>query len=88
LAPAVAEAREKGYWTVEDIMQYLNEQGVEPPTGQYFTSGTTHRLLTRLEELKLGPGPRSVSKAATQRHRCRVIRLKREHPEWDWLDSA
>jgi len=87
LAPAFGEARETGRWSVDDIMQYLNEQGVKPPTGKYFSSGTTFRALTRLEELGLGPGPRTVSAAASERHRSRMVRLRREHPEWQLPDN-
>jgi hypothetical protein len=40
---------------------------VKPPTGEVFTEGTMHRILVRLEELHLGPAPRSVSRAASAR---------------------
>lgn len=67
LAPYIAEARAAGHKSVVAIMNYLNELGVKPPTGEVFTEGTMHRILVRLEELNLGPGPRSVSQGALAR---------------------
>jgi len=67
LAPFIAEARAAGHKSVVAIMDYLNENGVKPPTGKVFTAGTMHRILVRLEELHLGPGPRSVSDGAKAR---------------------
>ena len=48
-------------------MQALNKQGIAAPSGGRFTFGATHRLLKRLEQLRIGPGPRSVSSAASAR---------------------
>jgi hypothetical protein len=67
LAPFIAEARAAGHKSVVAIMNYLNEAGVRPPTGEVFTPATMHRILVRLEELNLGQGPRSVSRAASAR---------------------
>jgi hypothetical protein len=67
LAPFIAEARAAGHKSVEAIRAYLNERGVKPPTGEVFTAGTMHRILVRLEELNLGPGPRSVFGAGMAR---------------------
>jgi hypothetical protein len=67
LRPFIAEARAAGHKRVKAIMNFLNEGGVKPPTGKVFTDGTMYRILVRLEELNLGPGPRSVSRAAEAR---------------------
>jgi hypothetical protein len=67
LAPYIAEAREAGHKSVQAIMNFLNDGGVQPPTGKAFNSGTMHRILVRLEELNLGPGPRSPSDGAKAR---------------------
>src|SRR6202030_2509695 len=67
LAPYIAAVRKAGHQKVEDIMKELNDQGVAAPNGKCFTFGTMHRILERLEELDLGPGPRTVSKAASSR---------------------
>ena len=67
LAPAIDQARKQGYLTEEAIMNCLNETGVPAPTGRRFTAGSIHRVLTRLEELGLGPGPRPASVAAWTR---------------------
>jgi hypothetical protein len=48
-------------------MGRLNETGVPAPNGAAFTYGTTHRVLRRIRQLGLGPGPRSVSTALSQR---------------------
>jgi len=67
LAPLIAEAREAGHKSVVAITNYLNAVGAKPPTGEVFTEGTVYRILVRMEELYLGPGPRSGSKAAEER---------------------
>jgi len=67
IAPYVAEARAAGHLSEQAIMNYLNERGVPPPTGGVFTAATMHRVLTRLRQLNLGPGPRSPSAAASAR---------------------
>jgi hypothetical protein len=67
LAPIIAAIRNKGAVSVPDIMECLNDRGVAAPNGGLFTTGSTHRVLTRLAEMTLGPGPRSVSDALTDR---------------------
>ena len=37
------------------------------PNGRLFTYGSTRRVLRRMQELGIGPGPRSISSAGTQR---------------------
>lgn len=67
LASWIALVRNEGNRSVEEIMKALNAHGVPAPNGKAFTYGTTHRVLKRLKELGLGDGPRSVSKANSQR---------------------
>jgi hypothetical protein len=67
LAPYLADARQAGQKSEEAMIDYLNERGLPPPTGKVFTAGTMHRVLLRERELKLGPGPRSLSDAAEAR---------------------
>ena len=67
LAPYLAEARQAGQKSEEAMIDYLNEQGVPPPTGKLFTAGTLHRVLVGERELKTGPGPRPSDEAARAR---------------------
>ena len=67
LAPVIAEIRKSGCHRVADVVQALNAQGMSAPNGKGFTFGSTHRVLHRLKQLGLGPGPRSISKAASAR---------------------
>jgi hypothetical protein len=67
LAPYLAEARQAGQKSEEAMIDYLNERGVSPPTGKFFTAGTLHRILVRERELKRGPGPRPSDEAARAR---------------------
>ena len=67
LAPAIASVRAEGYVGIEDIMKRLNDDGITAPNGGRFTLGAMHRVLTRLGQLGLGPGPRSVSGALSDR---------------------
>jgi hypothetical protein len=67
LAPYLAAARDAGQNSEQAMMNYLNEQGVPPPTGELWTAGSMHRVLVRERELKLGPGPRSSDDAAKAR---------------------
>lgn len=48
LAPMVAEVREAGHKSVEEIMHALNARRIAAPNGKVFTFGTTHRVLCRL----------------------------------------
>jgi hypothetical protein len=67
VAPYLAAARDAGQNSEAAMMNYLNEQGVPPPTGELWTAGSMHRVLVRERELKLGPGPRSSDAAAKAR---------------------
>jgi hypothetical protein len=67
VAPYLAAARDAGQNSEQAMMNYLNEQGVPPPTGELWTAGSMHRVLVRERELKLGPGPRSSDDAAKAR---------------------
>jgi hypothetical protein len=67
LTSQVAEVRKEGARTVEEITKALNAGGVLAPSGKPFTYTTTHRVLKRLAKLGLGDGPRSVSKANSER---------------------
>jgi Recombinase len=90
LAPAIEEARKNGHCGVQEIADYLNENGFVAPNGRRFTYTTLHRILKRLEELGLTKVPRSVSSGASaRRYRPRRARnpsvtvlasILREHP--------
>jgi hypothetical protein len=67
VAPFLAAARDAGQNSEQAMMNFLNEQGVPPPTGELWTAGTVHRVLVSERELKLGPGPRSSYDAAIAR---------------------
>jgi Recombinase len=90
LAPAIEEARKNGHCGVQEIADYLNDNGFMAPNGRRFTYTTLHRILEQLEELGLTKGPRSVSEGASaRRYRPRRARspsarvlssILREHP--------
>jgi hypothetical protein len=67
LAPIVVEIRNDGVQDVRGIAKCLNERGIIAPSGRPFAYTSTLRVLKRLEQLRLGPGPRSLSAAATAR---------------------
>jgi hypothetical protein len=67
LAPSLAAARQAGQNSEAAMINYLNERGVPPPTGELWTAGSMHRVLVKERELKLGPGPRSSYDAAIAR---------------------
>jgi hypothetical protein len=95
LAPMVAEVREAGHKSVEEIMHALNARRIAAPNGKVFTFGTTHRVLCRLYELGLGPKLRTVSQALSARpykqrasrasarmaRALALARIRRAHPE-------
>jgi hypothetical protein len=91
LAPAIEEARKNGHYGVQEIADYLNDNGFVAPNGRRFTYTTLHRTLKRLGKLGLTKGPRSVSEGASaRRYRPRRARsssaqvlapLMRAHPE-------
>ena len=91
LAPAIEEARKNGHYGVQEIADYLNDNGFVAPNGRRLTYTTLHRILKRLDELSLTKGPRSVSEGASaRRYRPRRARsssaqvlapLMRAHPE-------
>jgi hypothetical protein len=93
LAPIVAEIRNNGVQDVRGIAKCLNERGIAAPSGRPFVYTSTLRVLKRLEQLQLGPGPRSLSAAATTRSPNRrprkrgpavkqaLLRIAREHGE-------
>jgi hypothetical protein len=90
LAPAIEEARKNGHYGVQEIADYLNDNGFVAPNGRRFTYTTLHRILKRLGEQDLTKGPRSVSEGASaRRYRPRRARnpsapvlasILREHP--------
>jgi hypothetical protein len=67
LAPLISEIRVEGHVATHEIMNALNDRGVAAAGGGRFTYGTTYRVLVRLEQLGLGPGPRTVSAAVSAR---------------------
>jgi hypothetical protein len=87
MAPSIAEARENGHHGIAEIVQHLNDKGILAPNGQPFNNTTLWRILKRLKQLGLADGPRSVSQAVSARPGEKLARLKREHPEWKWLEG-
>ena len=67
LAPSIAEVRASGSLDVRQIAKCLNERGLVGSSGRPLSYGAMHRILVRLEKLHLGPGPRTRSKAASNR---------------------
>ena len=43
LAPAIEEARKNGHYGVQEIADYLNDNGFVPPNGRRYTYTTLHR---------------------------------------------
>jgi hypothetical protein len=67
LAPVINALRSEGVHAIHEIMKRLNDAGIPAPNGGAFTYGSTFRVLRRMPQLRLGPGPRSVSTAVSQR---------------------
>ena len=67
LAPVINELRSAGIYNVRQLTSALNDRGLEAPSGGPFSYTTTRRVLRRLEQLHLGPGPRTLGQAARQR---------------------
>ena len=67
LAPVMNELRSAGIYNVRQLTSALNDRGLEAPSGGPFSYTTTRRVLRRLEQLHLGPGPRTLGQAARQR---------------------
>jgi hypothetical protein len=66
LAPAINELWSAGVRNIRQMANCLNERGVLAPSGGPFSYATTRRVLRRLKELHLGPGPRTLGQAARQ----------------------
>lgn len=67
LAPVISELRSAGICNIRQLASCLNDRGLLAPSGGPFSYATTRRVLRRLGELHLGPGPRTLGQAATQR---------------------
>ena len=78
LAPMINQLRSAGITNIRELAKRLNAAGRLAPSGRPLTYGTMHRVLKRLNELRLGPGPRSLSTAAAQRA-PRPYRPRRNH---------
>jgi len=81
LATIIAAIRAEGLIGVDEIRDRLNDKGVAAPSGGTFNTRSTHQVLTRLEELNLGPGPRSVSQAMSDRwsRKANEMRKRLDH---------
>jgi hypothetical protein len=62
-APLIAEARENGHHSIEEIAQYLNGKKNLAPTGRPFSYTTMQRIIHRLCDMGLADPPRTVSQA-------------------------
>jgi hypothetical protein len=67
LAPAINELRSAGVRDIRGLMRRLNGAAMRAPTRGPFNYSSTRRVLRRIQELHLGPGPRTISTAASQR---------------------
>jgi hypothetical protein len=67
LAPVISELRLAGICNIRQLASCLNDRSLQAPSGGPFSYATTRRVLRRLRELHLGPGPRTLGQAARQR---------------------
>src|SRR5438132_1480250 len=67
LAPGINGFRSAGIHDIRKLVASLNDAGIPAPNGGPFTYGTLRRVLVRMRQLYLGPGPRTLATAATQR---------------------
>jgi hypothetical protein len=67
LVPMIKQFRSEGSSNIRELAKRLNAAGRVAPSGRPFTYTTMRRVLKRMNELHLGPGPRSLSTAASQR---------------------
>jgi hypothetical protein len=67
LAPVIEQLWSAGVRNIRQMAGCLNAKALPAPSGGPFTYGATRRVLTRLRELHLGPGPRTLGQAARQR---------------------
>jgi hypothetical protein len=67
LAATVKRVRSEGVRDIRGLMKRLNETGIPAPNGKAFSFGSLRRVLRRMQQLYLGPGPRTMSAAASQR---------------------
>src|SRR5262249_26082217 len=67
LAPTINKFQAEGARDTLALMKRLNDANILAPLDRPFTYGTLYRVLRRMEQLRLGSGPRSVSTAARQR---------------------
>lgn len=92
LAPKINEYRSAGPHDIRKLAQYLNDAGIPAPSGGPYTYGTLRRVLLRIAELQLGPVPRTLATAATQRsprpYEFRPRKPKGLTPEWRKLIAA
>jgi hypothetical protein len=91
LAPVIKEIREAGHDSNAEIAKCLNERGLRAPSGGPFSPETTRKIQLDIKRFGLGDGPRSISKALTERHRKRrerqAIELERALKEADELKA-
>src|SRR5260370_34865525 len=67
LAPSINKFWSDGICDVRKLAERLNEAGIYSPSGRRFTYGTMHRVLRRMQELRLGSGAPSLPAAASRR---------------------
>ena len=63
----LSELRLAGICNIRQLASCLNDRSLQAPSGGPFSYATTRRVLRRLRELHLGPGPRTLGQAARQR---------------------
>jgi hypothetical protein len=67
LVPIIRELRAAGVKDIRTFMERLNAMGIAAPNGGPFSYGTMLRVWERAKALGLDEGPRSQSKAASER---------------------
>jgi hypothetical protein len=86
VAPKINGYRSAGTHDIRNLAQCLNDAGIPAPSGGPFTYGTMRRVLLRMAELQLGPGPRTLARAAAQRpprpYKFRPVKPKGLTPTW------
>ena len=67
IAPEIIALWDKGVRTTRGLAKALNDAGVPAPGGKSFDYSKVRRVLRRMQELGLGPGPQSPRAAANHR---------------------
>ena len=67
LVPLIQQLRAEGVKDIRTFMERVNAMGILAPNEGRFSYGTMRRVLKRAKELGLDAGPRSLSRAASEK---------------------